>query len=35
MDDQHMLDHVLALLMQADASCKVLDDRSNIKEFER
>lgn len=30
-----MLDHVLALLMQADASCKVLDDRSNIKEFER
>jgi len=34
--DHHMLDHVLALLMQADASCKVLDDRNNnIKEFER
>ena len=36
MHDQHMLDHILALLMQADASCKVLENRrANIKEFEK
>jgi len=36
MHDQHMLDHVLALLMQADASCRVLQENdANIKEFEK
>ena len=36
MYDQHMLDHVLAILMQADASCRVLEENdTNIKEFEK
>ena len=36
MHDQHMLDHILAFLMQVDASCKVLENRrANIKEFEK
>ena len=36
MYDQHMLDHVLAILMQADSSCRVLEENdTNIKEFEK
>ena len=36
MYDQHMLDHVLTILMQADASCRVLEENdTNIKEFEK
>ena len=32
-NDQHMLDQILSLLMQADTTCRVLDSETNIKDF--
>ena len=35
MNDQHMLDQILSLLMQADTNCRVLESETNIKEFKK